>query len=183
MPEKRVTPEEDYRRLAERVYNEYPQIIDRTTYEQAFKAYMLGTNKPEHVMAKMQNKSFQHLRQMKTGISTQRRLEPKEAKHKLTQGKLTDEALYKLAGGKLTSLARDRQKTANVQPSKIKYVDTGATRADLEGLDTRKEREFKVLGRVKRRIVFARRETVLRNGKAQVKYRSKRGQFVSIKKK
>jgi len=166
---KRVTPEDDFRRLAERLNNEFPQITDRETFDQAFDVYMQDVDLDEEAESIMKDKAFKYLRKIKPGKITVKR----------TFGE--DEALYKIAGGNVDNLAKDRQRTANIVKDKKRYVKVGATKADFPGLDTKRTNAYGYLGRVKHKVVYARRERIRYGKKFVVKYRDKRGRFVSVR--
>lgn len=101
--------------------------------------------------------------------------------------RIKDERIFKEAKGK--SLEMDRRTTAKtIVKTKEEYIRRGASKVDLKGYDTRKERirpvkkrERPIIGRVKGKIVYTEKVMVKVKGKDQVRYRDRLGRFASIK--
>lgn len=167
MPTPRKTPEDDPSRLAERLYQFSNQKIrDKSTFEVWWREY-IGD---------------------KTTLKQESSLKKKVLKELKRKGKIDEDDIFKQAGGK--NLRRDQRTRARiVTRSKKRYRRLGAQRADLYGVDTPnagrrggviRKKQFTVVGRVKKKTVYARKEFVTVKGKKVVRYRDKRGRFVKV---
>lgn len=161
---RRKTPEDDPERLAERVYRfSKGKIIDRATFNLWWREYMGDDT---------------------TG--NQRNLKENTFKALARKKGFTKQNIFKQAGGK--NLRQDQRTRARiVTRDPKKYIKMGAQKADLYGLDTpnagpRKTR-FTLIGRSRKKVVYARKTYVQIKGVKVVRHRDKRGRFVSIKKK
>ena len=100
-----------------------------------------------------------------------------------------DSKVFNEAKGK--DLERDRRKTARiVVKDRGEFNRLGARRVDLEGFDTRRitvtqrAREPRILdipSRVKGKVVFSEKTSVVVKGKTLVRYRDSKGRFASAK--
>lgn len=146
------------------------QIQDRDSYDLAFNDY-LNINEPqiEGFQTKLRNNAFDEFLVANPQVSRER--------------------LFTRARGK--DLKRDRLRTAKkVVTTRKEFEKAGASEVDLKGFDTARQRvtkdilerrTFTVPARVKSRVVFAMRTSVVVRGKRQVRFRSASGQFVSSK--
>lgn len=162
---KRFTPEDDVDRLAERVWNwSGKNIQSREDFEQAYFDY-LGEDLTDKQMRKLKNQTW-------------------------------DRILFKhLGGGK--NLKQDRKKTSQTIARNVQeYKKLGAQNSDLSGLDTKNARKisrkqktrirqreynFKSIGRIKGKVVYARRTIIFVKGKKQARFRDRKGRFVSTR--
>jgi len=156
MVSKRRTPEEDFDRFFERFFNEFPFIKDRETFDKAFNEYL------------------------EMGVTP----EQDEILREQTWNRIKDSSsfnLHKEADGK--DLSKDRQHEAKkVVDTVQQYKKKGATRTDLRGFDTPKKRKnFDVVGKVAGKIVYAHSEVIQYKKGKQIKYRDRKGRFVSVK--
>lgn len=154
---RRATPEDEERRLAERVWMEAKEVIkDRGTY------------------LKFMDEEF-----LENGIETEKQREFINRAFDIIaedHPKVIKENVFEQAGGK--DLTRDQKKTSKtIVITKEEYIRRGAQRVDLKGYDTEQ-----VLARIKRKIVYAKPEMITIKGKKVQRYRDSKGRFASIKK-
>ena len=89
-----------------------------------------------------------------------------------------DEEYYKKAGGK--DLKGDRGKTAKVVVTDEKvYRKKGVTKVDLKGFDTK--RRLEIPAKKKGKIVYAERTFIQIRGKHYMRFRDRKGHFVSVR--
>lgn len=146
------------------------QIQDRDSYDLAFNDY-LNINEPtiKSFERTFRKKAFDDFLVLNPQISRER--------------------LFTRARGK--DLKRDRLKTAKkVVTTRKEFEKAGASKVDLKGFDTARQRvtkdilerrTFTVPARIKGRVVFARKTSVSVRGKSVVRHRDSRGRFVSAK--
>lgn len=146
------------------------QIQDRDSYDLAFNDY-LNISEPtiKGIEKDFRNKAFDDFLVANPQISSER--------------------LFTRAKGK--DLKRDRLKTAKkVVTTRKEFEKAGASKVDLKGFDTARQRvtkdilerrTFTVPSRVKKRIVFSMKTSVVVRGKRQVRFRNAKGQFSSAK--
>ena len=145
-------------------------VQDRDSYDLAYNSYM-GLEEKE-----LNNKQ----RAMRTIV-----FDDYVDKHP----EVSEERLFTKAGGK--DLRRDRLQTAKrVVKTRKAYIRATAPEVDLRGFDTARQkvskevkirRTFTIPARVKKRIVFAMKTSVVVRGKSQVRFRNALGQFSSPK--
>lgn len=92
--------------------------------------------------------------------------------------------LFKQAGGK--DLVRDRLTTSKqVVTNQRQYIQKGASRTYLKGFDTKKgkdiTRNIDTPARVKKKVVFAEKTSIIRQNKTFIIYRDSKGRFASVK--
>lgn len=102
---------------------------------------------------------------------------------------VSKEHLFKKAKGR--DLSRDRLRTAKkVVTTRRAYIKGGARHLDLKGYDTarqritkqqRIERTFTVPARIRQKVVYAMRTSVVVKGHRVLRHRDSRGRFASIK--
>jgi len=94
---------------------------------------------------------------------------------------ISSRGLFKEAGGK--DLSRDRKTTAKeVTTSEAEYKRKGAQRVDLQGYDTKGGKKvYNVVGRVKGKVVYGRKTTIVLRGKKVERIRDSKGRFISTK--
>ncbi len=167
----RFTPEDDPDRLSERLRQEARfKIQDRDSFDLAFSDIVsLGESELSAKQKSFRGRVFERYASANPDISRER--------------------VFQQAEGK--SLRRDRKQTAKrVVKTKREFLREGASQVDLKGFDTarqkfRKElkvrREFNVPAQIGRRIVLTKRISVSVRGKAQVRFRDRRGRFASRK--
>lgn len=82
MVQKRVTPEEDYKRLAQNVLGQFPKIRSDSDYYKAFNSYITNVD-DQATFHKMRNKSYRHFEKIlkKKGI----KIEKTDAKERQLQ--------------------------------------------------------------------------------------------------
>jgi len=160
MAKKRYTPPDDIERFAENLWNNAggaANVKDRDSYDAFFNKYMDDTYTSAQDRT-LRDKAFNVL---------------------VKRYGVVDEKLFSDAGGK--NLLLDRKKTAKtVVATREEYLKKGAQRSDLAGFDT--AATFKRKGMIRRKVVFARADRVNVKGKWQVRYRDRKGRFVSVKK-
>lgn len=106
-------------------------------------------------------------------------------------GRVFKQRTFEEAGGK--DLKQDKLKTAKkVVGTKEEFIKKGAQRVDLSGLDTfrgrkikvkRLKRDFRLVGKIRGKIVKIRKTSVIVRNKRQLRYRDKIGRFASIRRK
>ena len=168
---RRITPPDEINRINDRLFRESKfKIQDRDSYDLAFNDLLsIGESDLSSVQRKLRNDGFK-------GYLIQH---PDVAK----------ERIFTKAKGR--DLRRDRLKTARrVVDTRKEFTKLGASKSDLRGFDTARQRvtkdiltrrKFTVPARVKGRIVFAIRTSVTVRGKRQVRFRNEKGQFSSAK--
>ncbi len=144
------------------------QIQDRDSYDLAFDDYM-GIMRAAPKQRKLRNDAFADYSQKHPDVSTER--------------------LFTKAKGK--DLSRDRLRTAKrVVKTRKGFIKAGAANVDLKGFDTarqkvtkaqRIQRDFTIPARIKGRVVFARKTSVVVKGRSVVRHRDSKGRFVSVK--
>ncbi len=165
---RRRTFDEDLDRLAENLFaSEGDFISDRDSFDLSLKRYL---GEEDNLSDDSKDKLFTKFRRVKPSVSTKR--------------------IFKKAKGK--DLARDRLKTAKtVVKTKEEFIKRGARRVDFAGFDIKESeirkqkiaarKGFDVVAKVKTKIVFTKRETVVVKGKSFVRHRDKLGRFASVK--
>ena len=167
----RTTPPDEIERINERLESESRmQIRDRDSYDLAF-SDLLKT--PEKELSPKQKK----LRDMAFG------------EYKKSHPDVSKDRLFKEARGK--DLKRDRRQTAKGIVTTIKdYKKKGASKVDLKGYDTARQkikkdilrrRTFTIPARIKGRIVYSIKTSVVVMGKRHVRFRDSKGRFASGK--
>ncbi len=167
----RTTPPEDVDRINDRLFREARfQIQDRDSYDLAFND--LFTKSTDELTGRQ-------LKLRKDGFNLFRKDHPEVSK----------ERLFTKAKGK--DLKRDRRRTARrVVTTREQFIKEGASEVDLKGFDTARQkvkrevirrRTFNVPARVRGRVVFAKKTSVVVKGKRVVRFRDARGRFVSPK--
>lgn len=158
---KRVTPEQDYERLAERLNHEFGDMIrDRETFDHFYERYMDDGEVPED-----------------HGI---RDRDSRDAVFDFYTGayRIGKKNLFERAGGK--DYKRDiRQTASTVVTTEKEYIKKGAQRVDLKGYDTKNVTKFVYRGRQRGKIRYA-RELKTKRG---IRYIDKKGRYVSIRRK
>ena len=162
---------EEIDRINERLFRQSKfQIQDRDSYELAFND-LLSLTEPtiSGKQKQLRNSGFSDFLKEHPDVSRER--------------------LFTRARGK--DLRRDRLKTAKrVVTTRKEFVKEGAKDVDLRGFDTARQkvtkdiiarRTFTVPARVKGRVVFSMRTSVVVKGKRQVRHRNSKGQFSSVK--
>ena len=145
-------------------------IQDRDSFDMIYDGYMnIDSDNITPKQAKLRNRIFKEFVDIHPDVSTER--------------------LFKKAKGK--DLRRDRLKTARkVVTTRKKYIKGGASKLDLKGYDTARQRvtkgiiqrrTFTVPARVRGKIVFALRTSVVVRGKSVVRHRDALGRFASAK--
>lgn len=156
---KRVTPEQEFDRLAERIYNEHGEnIVDRDTFDVFFNRYMGSEDITRKRDVVLREKTFDYYAKNHSGVSTER--------------------IHEEAGGK--NLAVDMAKTAKtIVTDKKQYRKLGAGKVDLKGYDTKPKfkKKLDVTARVKGKIVYATQDTVIIKGHKITVYRDRKGRF------
>ena len=166
-----VTPPDEIDRINERLFRESKfQIQDRDSYDLAFND-LLSTDESDMSLnqKRLRNNAFGDY------VSDH----PDVAK----------ERLFSKAKGR--DLRRDRLKTARkVVTTRKQYIKGGASKLDLKGYDTARQRitkdisrrrTFTVPAKVRGKIVFALRTSVVVRGKSMVRHRDALGRFASAK--
>jgi hypothetical protein len=161
--------QEDKKRIAEAISNLDTQrkIVDNRSFHRAYKDYF--ENHPYWIESqRLEDDIFSEIQEYYPEM-------------------LEQEKEFKKAGGK--SLKQDKQKTSKVVVTdKKKYRKLTSQRADLKGLDTKfkpfkpSKYDFKFSGTQKKRIVYARKITIMRKGKQQKMYIDRKGKYVKIRK-
>ena len=171
----RKTPEDDFERLAERLYfQDGENISDRDTFNFYYQRYLVDV---EGSITNANNESTVW------------------AKYSQRYDVVTP-SVFKKAGGK--DFERDKAKTAKtVVTSRREYVKRGASNVDLRGYDTPKPRKSSVAAlrkelNIKARFVFpgkqkgavrhARKISIMVKGKRQVRFIDKHGRYVGVRK-
>lgn len=166
---RRKTPEDEERRLSERIMNNYRrEIKDKGSFDLAFsKELQLSDKELTDNQRKLRDNVF------KRYSST------REVQKEIKAGDFTKADLFKKAGGK--DLEADRRRTAKVVvKDKKEYVKRGARRVDLKDYDTAKSRL--VPARRKGKVVYAYKTHVKIKNKVYVRHRDRNGRFVSVRK-
>ncbi len=174
---KRTTPEDDVERLSERVWRDAGGTIrDKATFDSAFDSYMDGDLNPKQDK-QLRNRTFDKVISNHPSVSRR--------------------SIHADARGK--DFERDRKTTAKrVVTSKRDYKKFGASNVDLQAYDTRRGEvakvtrrkkvfNFNLAGKVKKKVVFARKTSVFikfkKKGRTKViRFRDRRGRFVRVKK-
>lgn len=163
-----VTPPDEIDRINERINREAKfQVQDRDSYDLAFEDLF------EVALT-----------------SKQRTLRSKAFKDYLEDHpEVSNERLFKKAKGR--DLRRDRLKTARrVVTTRKQFIKEGAREVDLRGFDTARQkvskkviqrRTFTVPSRIKGRVVFSEKTSVVVKGKKLVRFRDAKGRFASAK--
>jgi len=158
---KRIPTREDKLRIAESIFNldSREKIQDKDSFDLDYDAYF-DSNDYWIDAKNLRADIFREIRKLRPNISTER--------------------IFKKARGK--DLKRDRQRTARtVLTDKEEYIKQGASKTDLKGFDTKIKREFKLLGKQKGKVKYARKTFVVVKGKNQVRFRDRKGRFTSVK--
>ena len=144
------------------------KIQDRDSYDLAFDDYM-GIVRANTDQKKLRNDAFNDYFQKHPDISKER--------------------LFKKAKGR--DLSRDRLRTAEkVVTTRRAYIKGGARHLDLKGYDTarqritkqqRIERIFTIPARIRKKVVYAMRTSVVVKGHRVLRHRDSRGRFASIR--
>lgn len=147
-------------------------IQDRDSYDLAYNDYMNYSEKEleeDNVLFNMREEVWEHFSMNHPDVAKER--------------------LFSKAKGR--DLRRDRLKTARkVVTTRKQYIKGGASKLDLKGYDTARQRitkgiaqrrTFTVPSRIKGRVVFSIRTSVVVRGKSMVRYRDARGRFASAK--
>ena len=162
---KRITPETDFDRLAERINRDYGRFIqDKETFDTSFNDYLEDVDTDSRIFL---SSNMNHVFSIYA-----------------TRFRVDKGSTFKKAKGK--SFKRDIRQTAKtVVTTKQEYIKRGAKNVDLKGYDTKRARikapsasAYRFRGRKKGKIVFAR----ALNTKLGLRYIDRRGQYVSIKK-
>ena len=115
------------------------------------------------------------------------------------KNKLLTQILYKRGGGQ--RFRKDVEQTAkttypNTSDGREAYMEKGAGKSDLDGVDTRQGRKISkkklsktyirqenltFVGRVKKQTVKARKETIKVKNKDVTRYRDRKGRFVKVR--
>lgn len=168
----RLTPMEEVDRINDRLFRESKfEIQDRDSYDLAFNDLLSLTEKDLSSKQKgLRNDGF--------------------GDYLNDHPEVSEERLFTKVG-KGKDLRRDRLKTAKkVVRTKEKFRGK-ASIVDLAEFDTRtqkvtkeitRRRRFNIPAKVKGRVVFAVKTSVVVMGKSQVRFRNSKGQFSSIKK-
>lgn len=168
---RRITPSFEIDRINERLFRESKfQIQDRDSFDLAFNDLLSLTDTTiSEKQKKLKDNSFKDFINKHPDVSTER--------------------IFTRAKGK--DLRRDRLKTAKrVVRTRREFIKEGASKVDLKGFDTARQkttkeivrrRTFTVPATVKGRVVFAKRTSVMVQGKSQVRFRDSKGRFVSSK--
>lgn len=159
---RRETPQEEFDRLAERVYNSSDvSIIDKGTYDYAFNKYMdkTLTNKQDTTL---REETFKALRNKRPSI--------------------VDGDVFTQSGGK--DFEKDKSKKAKVIVNDVEtYQKKGASKVDLKGYDMPTKRKgYYYLGTVKQKDTYARKDTIIINNKVREVYRDRKGRFTKVNK-
>lgn len=168
---KRVTPEEDIDRINERLRSfAGMQIQDRDSFDLSFNSLFDKTDSTLSPQQKtLRNNAFDRFADANPNVSRER--------------------IFKKAKGK--DLRRDRRTTAKtVVTTRREFEKAGATKVDLKGFDTRRQkitkriaerRIFTIPAKVKNKIVFTERTFVTVKGKKMLRFRDSKGRFGSVK--
>ena len=169
--ERRFTPPDEIERINERLFRESKlKIQDRDSYDLAFNDLMSLDDRTISAKQKtLRNDAFQDFLREHPEVSGER--------------------LFTKAKGR--DLRRDRLKTSKrVVKTRKEFIKETAPEVDLKGFDTARQRvtkeilrrrTFAVPARIKGRVVFAMRTSVVVKGKRQVRHRNAKGQFSSVK--
>lgn len=163
MVKRRKTPEDDIFRLAERVFR-LGGIIDKETFDLAFDN-TIGMP-------------------MTGGQDTDLRKDVFKVVVSNHPDEVRSSSLLKDAKGK--SFEKDRDKTAKrIVTSQDEYVRQGARNVDLDEYDTKRgkrilKEDFDIAGRIKGKVVFARKTFVTINQKQVPRFRDRLGRFARI---
>lgn len=165
-----VTPPDEIDRINDRLFNESKfQIQDRDSYDLAY-SDLLSTDEDELTgkQLTLRNQGFND--------------------YVSAHPEVSEERLFKKAKGK--DLRRDRLKTAKkVVTTRKEYIEGRASRLDLKGYDTARQRvtkdikikrTFTIKSFVKRNVVFSKRTSVVVRGKRVARWRTPSGKFASI---
>lgn len=168
---RRITPSDEIDRINDRLFRESKfQIQDRDSYDLAFN---------DLLSLRDGDLSSNQRRLRNTGFSKFISEHPEVAK----------ERLFTKAKGR--DLRRDRLQTAKrVVTTRKEFIKEGAREVDLKGFDTARQkvtrqiisrRTFTVPARIKGRVVFAKKISVVVKGKSVVRFRDSKGRFASPK--
>lgn len=168
MARRRLTPDEDVERLSERIWHDAQgRIRDMDSFDDAFDEYMLEG------IPKLTPKQDTQLRSRAFGFIRENHPEVSKLR------------LFRKAKGK--DFARDKRKRAKtIVTTEREYIKRTAPRVDLKDYDmprVSRRKQFNVVGRVRGKVVYARRTFVFVEGKKRLRYRDMRGRFVSVKRK
>lgn len=159
--------EEEIRRIAEAIdsLDTFEDIQDYSSFVEAYEDY-LGDDNNLTSNDYVKNQVFAELQQS-------------------DPDRIDKEDIFRLAGGK--DLRKDRRFTSKtIVLTKEEYIKKGSSKTDLKGYDTkkklRKKRDFNVVGKVRGKVVYASREYVMLKGKMMLRYRDRRGRFISVRK-
>lgn len=167
----RITPSDEVDRINDRLFRESKfQIQDRDSYDLAFNDLISVDERDlSSSQKRFRDNSFSDYIKEHPDVSTER--------------------IFTKAKGK--DLARDRLKTAKrVVTTRKEFLRQRASEVDLKGFDTARQRvtkeiirrrTFTVPAKVKGRIVFAIKTSVVVLGKKQLRFRDAKGRFVSGK--
>lgn len=167
---RRITPSDEIDRINERLFRESKfQIQDRDSYDLAFDDLLSVVGELSGKQKDLRSKAFRDFVSAHPDVST--------------------EKLFTKAKGR--DLRRDRLKTAKrVVKTRKEFIRAGSKEVDLKGFDTARQkttkeiirrRTFTIPAKVKKRIVFAMKTSVVVRGKRQVRFRNAKGQFSSAK--
>ncbi len=158
-------------RINDRLFRESRfQIQDRDSYDLAFNDLISIDEKSlSSSQKKLRDDAFKDFIRQHPDVSTER--------------------IFTKAKGR--DLRRDRLQTAKkVVTTKRQFTREGASQVDLKGFDTARQkvskqiirrRTFTVPARIKGRVVFAIKTSVVVKGKKQTRFRDAKGRFVSGK--
>lgn len=168
---RRKTTEDEERRLTERMRNNHRRnISDRDSFNLAFSEEI---EKSDNEMTDKQKALRSRIYKNYIDLSSVQR--------EIKRGHFVDASVFKKAHGK--DLKRDRETTAKkVVKTRRAYEKAGADKVDLKGYDT-EDLRFSIPARSKRKVVYAYKTHVVVKGKSVIRYRDRKGHFVSVKKK
>lgn len=153
MKMRRRTPEDDEDRIMERLRNFHRNnISDRETFDYSF------------------NRLFDmHEKEL---TAKQRKLRDSVFDRYSSKYNIPKESEFRKAGGK--DFERDKQRQAKrVVTTRKEYEKSGASNVDLKGYDTP--------SRIKRKVVYARKDYVTIRGRKIAVYRDRKGRFASVR--
>ena len=149
----------DIERVAESIQIEYGRAItDEETFDKAFNTYMKG-NQGRSVIKEMVKAEYSE------------RFTPLTIKNQQTT--------FRRAKGKY--IVKDQKTTSkNIVTTVKEYKMRGASRTDLQGLDTKQSKKL-APSRIDGRIQFVQVSTFISKGRTVTRYRNNKGQFVTRK--
>ncbi len=167
---RRITPSDEIDRINERLFSESKfQIQDRDSYDLAFDDLLSVVGELSGKQKELRNKAFREYSAAHPEVSAER--------------------LFTKAKGR--DLRRDRLKTAKrVVKTRKEFIKAGAREVDLKGFDTARQkttkeiirrRTFTIPARVKGKVVFAMKTSVVVAGNRVVRHRDIKGRFVSVR--